>query len=425
MQRTNFEQRRRHERMDREQRERHQLARLNQLLQEILPQNDFYAEKFAGLTGPLTSLDQLRQLPLTCKQELHSDHPAGFAANRTYPLFQYVRFHRTSGTRGRPLAVLDTNQDWQWWLDTWQYVLDAAGVRAADHVVMAFSFGPFIGFWSAYDACVDRGVLVAPSGGLTTAARLELIRSLEATGVFCTPSYALRMAEVAAEQDFDLRDCQVRYLVVAGEPGGSIPAVRQRIEDAWGARVVDHSGASEVGPWGYATADDQGLHVNEAEFIPEFLEPGSDRPARTNELAELVLTNLGRPGSPVIRYRTGDLVRPVWPEDSDIKFVVLQGGVLGRADDMLIIRGVNVFPSAIEAVLREIPEISEFRLTALRDKQMDELRLEVEDAANDAGRIIEALHVRLGLRVQVQVVPSGSLPRFEGKSQRFVDRRTL
>jgi len=418
-----FESRRRLESLPRHELAALQLQRLNDLLAAILPQNQFYADKLRDVSLPITSWDQFSKLPLTTKQELLSDSPEGFAANLTYPVQQYVRLHRTSGTRGRTLAVLDTAEDWKWWKYVWQFVLDAAEMSAADRVVMAFSFGPFIGFWSAYDACVERGALVAPTGGMSSLARLELIRNLQANYVFCTPSYALRLADVAAEHHIELRNLAVSYLVVAGEPGGSIPAVRQRIEDAWQAKVIDHSGASEIGPWGYADHERRGLHVNESEFIAEFFPIGDKQSA--GEPCELVLTCLARYGSPVIRYRTGDLVRPVYVSDSNNHFVLLAGGVLGRTDDMLIIRGVNVYPTSIEGILRELPEVSEFRLTAFRHKEMDELKIEVEDAANDPPRIARLLEVRLGLRVDVECVPADSLPRFEGKSQRFVDLREV
>jgi phenylacetate-CoA ligase len=368
-------------------------------------------------------LEQVRDWPLTTKAELVGTEPEGFAMNRTFPIERYVRLHRTSGTRGRPLVVLDTHDDWCWWLDGWQFVLDAAGISAGDRIVMAFSFGPFIGFWSAYDACVARGALVAPTGGMTTLARLDLLLSLGASCVFCTPSYALRLAEVASENGIPLATSPVRCLVVAGEPGGSVPATRRRIEAAWGARVVDHSGATEVGPWGYADRERLGLHVNESEFLAECLCVGSDQPAADGQLAELVLTTLGRSGSPVLRYRTGDLVRPTRPAAGPNRFLLLSGGVLGRVDEMLIIRGVNVFPSAVEAILREFPEIGEFRITAYRRRELEELRIEIEDLANDPGRVVRALDIRLGLRVEVSCVAPGSLPRFEGKGRRFVDRR--
>jgi phenylacetate-CoA ligase len=426
MQRVSYEQRRRLERLEPDRLAAHQLARLNRLLQTILPQNRFYADKLSGVSLPLESLDQLGSCPYTFKDELQqeNDREPDYAANLTYPLEQYVRFHRTSGTRGRPLAVLDTLEDWAWWVDTWQFVLDAAQLNETDRALMAFSFGPFIGVWSAFDAVAARGAMVIPTGGLGTVARLQLARCSQATVIFCTPSYALHLAEVAAESRMDVASWGVRCLVVAGEPGGSIPAVRARIERLWNAQVVDHSGATEVGPWGYASADGRGLHVVESEFVAEFLSVDRGQPAADGELSELVITTLGRYGSPVIRYRTGDLVRPRWNVQEGNRFVLLEGGVLGRVDDMMIIRGMNVFPSSVEQILRGFPEIVEYRLIAHKKGEMDALTIEIEDRLADPRRVAEELHLRLGLRVAVNLAASGTLPRCEGKGQRFVDQRS-
>jgi phenylacetate-CoA ligase len=424
MLRTTHIERRRQEGLDRPALQALQLEKLNRLLRHVLPHNRFYAEKLSNVKLPLTSLDELAELPFTFKQELALDLPNHeFAANLTYPIEHYVRYHRTSGTHGRPMVVLDTAADWQWWMDVWQFVLDAAEIGPEDRIFMAFSFGPFVGFWSAFDAVIARGALTIPGGGMSTLQRIELIRSSRATTVFCTPSYALHMAEVAAENQIDVASLFVRRIVVAGEPGGSIPHTRRRIETAWNARVVDHGGASEVGPWGYADAHDRGLHVTETEFIAEFLSTETGLPANDGELSELVLTSLGRSGSPVVRYRTGDLVRPRWNLAGTNHFVFLEGGILSRADDMMIIRGVNVFPSSVEQILRSFPEVVEYRLTARKQGAMDELYIEVEDRLQQPPRIAKELQVRLGLKVEVQCVPSGSLPRFEGKGKRFVDER--
>ncbi len=308
-------------------------------------------------------------------------------------------------------------------MESWQYVLDSAELVAADRVVMAFSFGPFIGFWSAFDAAVERGCLTAPSGAMTTLARLELMRSIDATVVFCTPSYALHMAEVAKENQMDVASLSVRAIIVAGEPGGSIPSIRDQIESLWQTKVVDHSGASEVGPWGFADPQGRGIYVNEAEFIAEFISIESGQPADDGELAELVMTSLGRCGSPVIRYRTGDLVKPTWNDDQPSNFVLLQGGVLGRTDDMMIVRGVNVFPSSIEQILRSFPEIVEYRLTAYKKAALDQLKIEIEDRLQQPERVKQELNLRLGFRVEVECVPLGTLPRFEAKGKRFIDQR--
>lgn len=417
---VDFQARRQFESLERDELSQLQLQKLNGMLAEILPANEFYAEKLAGVGLPLQSLDDLSKLPFTTKSELQSD--GDFAANRTYPLEQYVRFHRTSGTHGKPMIVVDTQEDWDRWTETWQYVLDAAHVTDRDRAFMAFSFGPFIGFWSANDALVARGAMVVPAGGLSTLARLELLRSSEATVMCSTPSYALRMAEVARENGIDVARSTVSRIIVAGEPGGSIPSIRKRIENAWDARVVDHSGASEVGPWGYADADDQGLHIAETDFIPEFISVDSGEPATDGELSELILTTLNRFGLPAIRYRTGDLVRPTWRSEGN-RFVFLDGGVLGRTDDMLVIRGVNVFPSAIEQIICDFAEVAEYRITASKHGEMDALAVEVEDQLEDPDRVAKELNVRLGLNVDVVCVPMGSLPRFEGKGKRFVDTR--
>ncbi len=400
------------------------------MAKRTLSKNPFYREKFADVDLRSITLDHFDQLPFTTKSELMG---AGtFAANLTHAPKQYARLHRTSGTSGRPMMVLDTAEDWQHWIESWQYVLDAADVGPKDRAVMAFSFGPFIGFWSAFDAAIARGLMVAPTGALSTAARLEMIQSIAATVIFCTPSYALQMAEVAQQIDIDLTKTAVRKIIVAGEPGGSVPAIRSKIESAWGATVIDHAGASEVGPWGFPDADNTGLFVNESMCLAEVISlkdqsvvPRSALPdctdAKDGPLAELVLTTLNRHGCPVVRYRTGDLVRPCnYP---DAGFLFLHGGVLGRTDDMMIIRGVNVFPSSIEQIIRSFPKIVEYRLTAFRSGEMDQLKIEIESSEDLVAELTEQLQIRLGLRVDVETVAANTLPRFEAKGRRFVDER--
>lgn len=414
-----YQQRRTLATMPRERLEAHQLRRLNELLATVLPGNRFYADKLSGVELPLQSLSQLNDLPAVTKEELSAACQADSGALLTYDTARYTRFHQTSGTRGAPITVWDTPHDWDWWVQTWQYVLDAAQVTQRDRALMAFSFGPFIGFWSAHDAIQYRGALTIPAGGLSTARRLELITSSRATVVCCTPSYALRMAEVASQQHIHLQESDVRVLIVAGEPGGSLPAVRQRISQAWNADVIDHSGATEVGPWGFSSECRTGLHIIESEFIAEFLPQGNHK-----AVCELVLTTLGRTGWPSIRYRTGDLVRCDSQAQAIDGFVLLPGGVVGRIDDMITIRGVNVFPTAIENILRMFPSVQEYRLTVFQQSAMDELKIELEDPAeNVAAGIADALQQQLGIRIQVETCDSGTLPRFEAKATRLVDLR--
>lgn len=416
--------RRRLEALPRAELEKLQLNSLNSLLADILPANQFYSAKFGSLKLPLVSLAEFAQLPFTTKQEFTAAPPTGMlAVNQTWPTERYARYHQTSGTHGRPVVVLETRGDWQWWMNVWQSIFDAADVRAGDRVLMAFSFGPFIGFWSAFDAAVERGCLLLPGGGLSTLARLEMARANSADVIFCTPSYALRLAEVGASHGLNVATLGIRQLVLAGEPGGSIPSVRNRIANLWQAHVHDHAGATEVGPWGNGDRAGRGLSILESDFIAEFFEPGTDKPAAPGELAELVLTCLGRRGCPCLRYRTQDLVRARIPAANEPGYAFLEGGILGRADDMLVVRGVNLFPSSIDAVVREFAEISEYRVTVTTHQAMDQVALEVEGTSALAHTIAETLRSRLGLKIDVFPVAVESLPRFEGKGQRWVDQR--
>ena len=417
-------QRRQFESLPREQLEQHQLSRLNQLLDEVLPTNSFYAQKLARVARPAKSLAEFTHWPFTFKEELAGSSRNGeFVQNLTWPAERYTRFHQTSGTGGRPLVVLDTAADWHWVRECWQYVIDAAGVTSKDRVLMAFSFGPHIGFWGAYNALTHMESLVIPTGGMSSVQRIETARTFNPSVVCCTPSYALHLAEVAAQHEIDVGKLGVRLLLLAGEPGGSVPGVRAKLEQTWNAAVHDHSGATEVGPWGFGDATGTGLHVIESEFIAEFLSLATGGPAEDGEEAELVITNLGRAGCPVLRYRTGDVVRPTWKFAGANRFVMLTGGVLGRTDDMLVVRGVNVFPSSIDHILRSFPEVVEYRATVYRVSEMDRVRIEVEDHLEQPDRIAQEIKLRVGLRVEVESVPAGTLPRFEGKGRRFVDQR--
>lgn len=406
--------------------DRLKLERLNALLAEILPANRFYAAKCQGLVHPLTSLDELSTWPLTTKEELVAAAEAsGQPGNLTYPLTRYQRFHQTSGTRGNPMPVFDTAEDWAWWMDCWRAVLKHGHVGPGDRVLVASSFGPYAGFWSGFDGVLAAGAMAIPCGGMTTRGRLDLAQRLAATVVMATPSYCLHLAETAREASIDLASLPIRCVIVAGEPGGSVPSVRDRLAEAFGADVLDHAGATEVGPWGVGDTTGRFLEVLEPWFHAEFLPHEAADSNGGEKLYELVLTTLGRSGAPVLRYRTGDLVQPQWPSDSPNQTprVQLMGGVLGRRDDMLVIRGVNIFPRAIDEIIRSFPEVTEYRVGIHRRGALDDLTIEIEDPHQAAGRVAEALKLRLGLRIDVQRVEAGSLPRFEGKGRRFVDHR--
>jgi phenylacetate-CoA ligase len=322
------------------------------------------------------------------------------------------------------LRWLDTPASWQWMLDCWTQIYRIAGITAADRLFFAFSFGPFLGFWTAFEAGTRLGCLCLPAGGLSSFARLRMLIDNRATVVLCTPTYALHLAQVAREQGTDLRESAVRKLIVAGEPGGSIPATRQRIEESWNARVFDHHGMTEVGPMTIECPEAPGgLHVLEEDYIVEVIEPSTTRPVPPGQVGELVVTNLHRWGSPVIRYRTGDLVKlDPRPCPCGRNFVRLDGGILGRTDDMVSIRGNNFYPGALDNVLRRFGEVVEYRVTVDATSALAELRIEIEPAASAAGaladRIAAAIRDELLFRADVTLVAPGTLPRFEMKAQR-------
>ncbi len=412
-----------------------QLKQLNTLFDAILPSNQFYREKWGVDRLVFDSLDQLSSLPFTTKNELvasAAESPLRISTHHTFDRDQYSRLHRTSGTTGEPLLILDTQRDWKNWSDSWQHVLQAADVQSTDRVFLAFSFGPFIGFWSAHQAAVDRGATAIPGGGLSSLARLEFMRTTQPTVMCCTPSYALYLAEVADQENFRLDQIGLKSIIVAGEAGGSVASVRQRMADLWSANIVDHSGATEIGAWGFGWPDRPGLHVNETNFIAELLPIGDQaddanttQASPTSAMYELVLTTLGRHGAPVIRYRTGDAVLAERPTEGPCRFLWLPSGVVGRADDMVTIRGVNIFPSSVDAVVRRFADVAEYRVAVGSHNGLDQLALEVEASETTAQQLEKELNLKLGLRIPVASVAAGSLPRSELKSKRWLDQRTL
>jgi phenylacetate-CoA ligase len=416
------------ETMELERLREHQLRRVQALARSVYPANPFVRAKWeaAGLRSAddLYGWDDWRRLPFTNKDELVADqaaHPP-FGTNLTHALDRYVRVHQTSGTTGTPLRWLETQESWDWWARCWCFVLRGAGVQPGDRVFFPFSFGLFIGFWAGFEGARALGALAIPGGGQDSAARLAALHALDATVLVCTPSYALHLAEVARDRGIDLTRAPIRITVHAGEPGAGIPAVRARIEAGWGARAFDHAGMTEVGAYGFECAEQAGLHVNESEFIAEVLDPATGQPS---DQGELVLTNLGRAGSPAIRYRTGDRVRTTRePCRCGRGFMRLDGGILGRVDDMLIVRGVNVFPSAIENIVRSFASVDEFQIEVYRRGALQEVRLLLELAGSEPSpRVVqERLRADLGIRVDVETVPPKTLPRYELKARRVVRR---
>jgi phenylacetate-CoA ligase len=411
-----------------------QLAKLRTLLGMLLGNNAFYSAKLqsAGVGPDLASLAEYsRRVPFTQKSELAQDqrnHPP-YGTNLTYPLERYTRFCQTSATSGQPMHWLDTPESWAWMLDSWTEVFRASEVTSRDRLFFAFSFGPFLGFWTAFEAALRMGCLCIPGGGMRSSARLHAILDTGATVLCCTPTYSIRLAEVAAEQEIDLESAKIEKIFVAGETGGCIPSTRAHIEKLWrGVRIVDQHGMTETGPVTFSCpVRPCVLHVMESGYIAEVISTDTGEPVAPGGTGELVLSNLGRTGSPILRYRTGDLVQRA--QESLCACgrydLALEGGILGRTDDMVVVRGVNVYPSAVEDVLRSFG-VSEYRVEIRTARALPELSIQIEpfpgnlDGAGLAHHVEAALNNAFSLRIPVTCVHLGELPRFEMKARRWV-----
>jgi len=409
-----------------------QLDALRALLGAIQNTNTFYALilRDAGVDASIGSLHEFRQrCPFTTKNQLAADHAAHppYGSNLSFPFDQYTRYCQTSGTTGQPMRWLDTPDSWRAMLDYWARVYDAAGCARGERVFFAFSFGPFLGFWTAFEAATALGMLAIPGGGMTSSARLATIYANHAATLCCTPTYAIHLGQALARSDHDPAASPLRRIIVAGEPGGSVPAVRQRIETLWpGARVVDHHGLTEVGPVSFEPADHPGcLRIIDDAYLHEVIDPDTGEPAPPGSEGELVLTTLRRTACPLLRYRTGDLVRPD-PADP----ALLVGGVLGRIDDMVTVRGVNVYPAAIDHLVRQHPGVAEYRVAIQESEAMTELSIELEatEAQNAeplAAAVAAGIRDALQLRVDVRAVKPDTLPRFELKAKRWVRHQAV
>ncbi|HWW03326.1 MAG TPA: AMP-binding protein [Candidatus Acidoferrum sp.] len=419
---------------DRARVERLQLRKLRSLFAAIIPANPFYDRKLAGCGSGLsfrTIEDYSRAVPTTTRHDIVKDRLANppYGTNLTFPLETYIRCHQTSGTTTVPLRWLDTPESWNHIVENWVQILGAAGVTRRDRFLFAFSFGPFLGFWSALEAVHRLGYFCFPGGSMTSLARLQAILDNKITVLACTPTYAQHLGEVAREKDVSLTGSRLRLVIVAGEAGGSVPATRARIERLWqGATVFDHHGMTEVGPVTYQCPAQPGvLHVLESAYLPEVIEPQTSTAVSPGGTGELLLTTLDRVGSPLLRYRTGDLVKPRQRSlcACGRYELALEGGILGRSDDMVVVRGVNVYPSLVEELVRAHPEVTEYRVELDCRGALAELSVEVEtsaecpDPASVKRRLEQSFQTALNLRVPVHLLPLGSLPRFEMKALRW------
>jgi phenylacetate-CoA ligase len=416
-----------------------QARRLRAQVAHAARHSPFYRRKLrAARVAPagIRSLDDLRRLPFTTKDELKENqlqHPP-WGDLLAVPFADVLRVHLTSATTGRPLAVLDTAADWHGFYHSYARSLHAFGVRKPDMVMAAFSYGPWIGYWSGFYAAQDLGCLVYPAGGLSTEQRIDALLAYPITVLGCTPSYALFLAEAAARQGVDLaKQAQLRITWHTGEPGASIPATRAKIEAAFGARAYDLPGLTEIAAWGFECDARAGLtHVHEDYVYPEVLDE-RDQPVKPGERGELVFTSLYRRATPLLRYRTRDLVQLADRRcPCGRTLLALEGGVLARLDDMKKVRGIIVYPRRIEELVRPHRDVDEFQIVFRRREGLDDIlvRLDPSPALALGGRtgladtVARALQLGLGIRVSVEVGEPGCLPRWDHKARRVKDERT-
>ncbi len=393
----------------------------------LLQSNRFYQARL----HPVTTWEDFERLPLTTKSEITADQQANppYGTNLTFPIDLYSRLHQTSGTSGTvPLRWLDTPESWDWWIRIWaDHIYRSAGLETHDRVFFAFSFGPFIGFWSAFSGAERLGALVIPGGAMTTEQRLRTMLDLRATVLCSTPTYAIRLAEAAQASGIDLSASDIRITVHAGEPGASVPATRDLIERSFGARCFDHTGMTELGPTGVSCAARDGVHLIESEFVFEVRDDAGavhSLPEKGTVTGELVATNLGRWGSPLIRYRTGDRVEVTTEAcECGSPFAKMVGGIRGRVDDMFTVRGVNLYPSQVEDLVRRHAEIGEFSIEVRSVRGMEEVTILCECQGNDGEAAVSGLanelRLALGARIECRQVAAGSLPRSDLKSRRL------
>ena len=399
--------------------------------ESVLPQNAFYLRKLrigAGNVSKSWIKDNFDSFEFTSKFELQnsqSSYPP-YGDFHYLDLAEYNRFHQTSGSSGKPLLFLDSQDGWEWLLNNWLKIFALAGIEKGDRLFFPFSFGPFLGFWTAFEAACKAGCLSFPGGGMSSESRLALIQNQNINVIFTTPSYALRLGEVARSQGINLQDMGLKKLVLAGEPGANIPATRLRIERDWGPIVVDHHGMTETGPVTVECSTTPGLlHIIENAFIAEVIDPNTQKKLSLDSIGELVLSSIGRAGCPLLRYRTGDIVHLNHQKCAcGFNGQSLKGGILSRTDEMIFLKGNNIYPSALQNMLHSIERILDFRITFYKTEGNPHLLFEIETLQTDSESIKNMLEKMIQtaflFKPVIKIVPTGTLPIQEMKSKRFI-----
>jgi phenylacetate-CoA ligase len=412
-----------------------QLQKLKETVAWISEKIPFYQKKLKELSitaDDIQSLEDISKLPFTVKNDLRDNYPFGLCA---VPLKEVVRVHASSGTTGKPITGPYTAEDMEQWTECMARNLYAAGVRKEDIVQNAYGYGLFTGGLGFHQAATKIGCTIVPTSSGLTERQITLMKDFGSNALFCTPSYALTIAERAEEMKVDIKSLPLRVGIFGAEPWTS--QMREEIEERMGIKAQEAYGLTELcGPGVAFDAEDQnGLYINEDHFLAEIVDPQTLEPLPNGEQGELVFTSLQRRAMPMIRYRTKDITR-LWREPGhEGRTFIRMDKIFGRSDDMLIISGVNVFPSQIEALLLEIEEVEpQYRLVVRKKGYLDQLIVQVEgeqevyEAGTERRHEIEgkiAAHIKgmMGISVEVDLVEPKFIARSEGKALRVVDER--
>ncbi|MEM4472673.1 MAG: phenylacetate--CoA ligase [Archaeoglobaceae archaeon] len=413
-----------------------QEKKLRALVNNVYQYSPFYRRKFKELgidPSQIRSLEDLPKLPFTRKQDLRDNYPFGMFA---VPVSQIVRFHASSGTTGKPTLVGYTENDIRVWVESLCRGLVSCGVTHEDIVQIAYGYGLFTGGLGFHYAVEKIGATALPISTGNTARQIELMKDLGVTVIACTPSYMLYMSEYAEKMGTSLKDTKLRIGIFGAEPWSE--ETRKRIELKTGLTAYDVYGTSELsGPLFTECVERNGLHVWADHFLIEAIDPKTGENVGEGEKGELVVTTLSKEAMPLIRWRTGDITIIETEKCNCGRTHPRIMRILGRSDDMLIVRGVNVFPSQIEHVLMQIPELGEHYMIILdRVENLDEMTIQVElservsvdkpaDILNLKKRVEEKLKSVLGVHAKVEIVNPGTLQRFEGKAKRVIDKRKI
>lgn len=430
------------ETLPRERLQQLQFRKFRKILEWTYERSRFHRELYnsVGLQpGDIKTFEDVRRVPKVEKSMMRGAQrkdPFPYGDCLCVPLEEVTAFRQTSGTTGQPVYQPDTWQDWEWWSECWATLLWAQGYRPADRVFIPFGYNVFVAFWAGHYASEKIGCETVPGGVLDTEARILKMKEIEATALMATPTYVLGMADVTQKKlGMDpKKDLQIRKITCAGEPGGLVPATKKRIEEAWGTKVFDHSGATEIGAWGFECAcQSGGMHINEAMFLAEVedLETGEiiTEPGRKGKL---VITALDRIAQPCVRFDSKDIVEySGYQCECGRTFRLFEGGVIGRSDDITKVKGVLLAPSAIEDVVRSIPDLgNEFEVTVRKKGDLDDISLKVEVLVSTPAQMKELesklrseLRLKTNLGYHIEMFPEGSLPRYEVKAKRFKDLR--